>query len=264
MTDAVTVHYGCPDLEQRIVAAFESAGATMDVDGLAAVDEFHSGGRRATAALLEQLGLGPESHLLDIGCGIGGTARFAASTYGCRVIGIDLTAEYVETARALTDRVGLADLVEFRQASAVDLPMRDAEFDAVSLLHVGMNIEDKGALFAELARVLRPGGRCGVFDVLRAGAGDVEYPVPWADTGAISFLADVETYRDALTGAGLKITAEQDWTPRVLEATRHAPPTGTAIGTHLLTEDLPAKQARVLDAMRRGVLSVVSICATRP
>ncbi len=90
--------------------------------------------------------------------------------------------------RALTGRVGLADRVTFRQASALDLPFPATSFDAVCMLHVGMNIEHKDTLCAELARVLRPGGACGIYDVMRSGDGDLTYPVPWAGSPAIGRL----------------------------------------------------------------------------
>lgn len=270
VSDSVTGHYGRPGLESEVLAALETSHRTVDVEGLAPIDEFHSGGRQATAALTAQLGLRPDSHVLDVGSGIGGTARFIASAYGCRVTGIDLTEEYIETARALTDRVGLADRVSFRQASALQLPFPPASFDAICMLHVGMNIEDKDALCAELARVLRPGGTCGIYDVMRSGEGQLSYPVPWANSPAISFLADPDTYRHCLTRAGLQVTSVRDWTGSVLEFARRAqaasprqspPPAGPHL---LMGEDFSAKMSNVLSAMQRGVLAPMEIITTRP
>ncbi len=270
VSDSVAGHYGRPGLEHEILAALETSQATMDVDGLAPIDEFHSGGRQATAALTAQLNLQPDSQVLDVGSGIGGTARFIASTYGCRVTGIDLTEEFVETARALTDRVGLAHRVTFRQASALRLPFPAASFDAVCMLHVGMNIEDKDTLCAELARVLRPGGTCGIYDVMRSGEGELSYPVPWASSPAISFLADLDTYRNCLTRAGLEVRSVRDWTESVLEFVRQAravpPGQGRpSPGPHLLMgQDYSDKVANVISAMQRGVIAPTEIIATRP
>lgn len=265
----VAGHYGRPGLEQEILAALEAGGHAVDVDGLAPVDEFHSGGRQATAALTAQLALHPESHVLDAGSGIGGTARYIASTYGCRVTGVDLTEEYVETARALTGRVGLAGSVTFRQASAVELPFPAAGFDAVCMLHVGMNVEDKDTLFAELARVLRPGGTCGVYDVMRSGEGEIDFPVPWASAPATSFLADPDTYRTFLSRHGLEVTSERDWTGTVVEFARRVRAAAAAqgrpaLGPHLLMgENFAAKLANTLSAMQRGVIAPTEIIATR-
>ncbi|MGH8929713.1 MAG: class I SAM-dependent methyltransferase [Egibacteraceae bacterium] len=268
--DSVAGHYGRPGLEQEILAALEISQGTVDIDGLASVDEFHSGGRQATAALTAQLDLQPENHVLDVGSGIGGTARFIASTYGCRVTGIDLTEEFVETARALTDHVGLADRVTFRQASALELPFPAASFDAVCMLHVGMNIEDKDTLFAELARVLRPRGICGIYDVMRSGQGELSYPVPWANSPAISFLADLGTYRSCLTRAGLVVTSVRDWTDAVLEFGRAAQAGPSEQGRPwpgsdlLMGEDFSDKRTNVVNALRRGVIAPTEIIATRP
>lgn len=270
VSDSVAGHYGRPGLEEEVLAALETSQRTVDVDGLAPIDEFHSGGRQATAALTAQLDLQPDSHVLDVGSGIGGTARFIASTYGCRVTGIDLTEEYVETARALTDRVGLADRVTFRQASALELPFPAAGFDAVCMLHVGMNIEDKDTLCAELARVLRPGGACGIYDVMRSGEGELSYPVPWASSPAISFLADPDTYRNCLTRAGLRVTSVRDRTGTVLEFVRRAQaappgPGRPSAGPHLLMgKDFSDKMTNGVNAMQRGVIAPTEIIATRP
>ena len=75
---------------------------TVAVEDLSPVDEFHVGGRTATDDLMKQLRLVDDLRVLDVGSGLGGAARFVASRYGCRVTGIDLTEEYVETARALS------------------------------------------------------------------------------------------------------------------------------------------------------------------
>lgn len=266
MPEPVNEHYTRTDIEDVVLTALADAGVPVDVDGLGTVDELHSGGRPATAAVTAQLGLTPSSHLLDVGCGIGGTARFVAATYGCRVTGIDLTAEFVPAARALTARVGLAERVEFRQASALALPFPVATFDAVCMLHVGMNIEHKDVVCTELGRVLRPGGTCVVYDVMRTGDGNLDFPVPWASTPDISFLADLPTYRDHLNRAGLDVTSTRDWTEPVLRAIRKAQESGAGpprLGPQVLMTGFAVKAANVVDAMRRGVVAPVEVVTTR-
>ena len=88
------------------------------VDDLAGVDEFHSRGREATLELAELLPPAIDTELLDIGSGLGGPARFLAATRGYRVVGIDLTPEYVDVADELTRRCGLADRARFLTADA--------------------------------------------------------------------------------------------------------------------------------------------------
>ena len=94
--------------------------------------------------------------------------------------GIDLTEDYVRTAEALSRRVGLGGQVAYRQASAVALPFADAAFDGAYMIHVGMNVADKAALFAGVRRVVKQGGTFAVFDIMKTGDGELSYPVPWA------------------------------------------------------------------------------------
>ena len=209
----VARHYSRSGIEQAVIEALRAAARMSDrlaPGDLSGADEFHLGWHAATAELARDLGLGPDLHVLDVGCGIGGPARHFAAALGCRVTGIDLTAEFVEAAEALTRRCGLAGLVSFRQGSALAMPFPDAEFDAATLIHVGMNIADKAALFAEVRRVLKPGARFGVYDIMRMAEGELPYPMPWAATPDTSFVEPPETYRRLLAEAGFAIEAEHD------------------------------------------------------
>lgn len=261
---AVAQHYSHGALEQQILDALRMTGADpdhLDPDQLAPVDEFHTGGRPATVELVGRLDLRPGLRVLDVGSGLGGTARYLARRHGVEVTGIDLTAEYVQVAESLTHRVGLADLVRFRQGSATDLPFPDGSFDRVCLLHVGMNIADKAALFAEISRVLVPGGILGLYDVVLTGSGDVAYPLPWAATPATSFLAGPDRYRELLTRAGLRVRMERDRRDFALEFFRqfrarveqNGP---SALGLHILMgADATAKVANMIDNLARDVLA---------
>lgn len=212
-TNAVVRHYAQSDLTRTILDALARAGKNidaLDADELAPLDEFHIGGRQATAALAEQLGLAPGMHVLDIGCGIGGAARYLATTYRCRVTGIDLTAEYVAAATELTRRCGLAARVDFRVASATALPFAEKSFDAVTLLHVGMNVADKAKVFAEVRRVLKPDGVFGLYEVVREADGELIFPLPWASEPAASFVESAASYRMLLEAAGFRIATERN------------------------------------------------------
>lgn len=74
------------------------------------MDEFHIGGRLATESFLGRLDIGAGHHVLDVDCGLGGGSRFAAQRYGCRVPGVDLTQEYVETGNELCAAILLLQL----------------------------------------------------------------------------------------------------------------------------------------------------------
>jgi SAM-dependent methyltransferase len=207
----ISIHYTHGNLIAAIRDGIKSLGKTIDtvtVDELAAVDEFHIGGRQASEHFLDQLDLAPEKHVLDVGCGLGGSARFVASRYRCRVDGIDLTPEYVATGAVVCGWVGLNDRISLHQGSALSMPFADGAFDGAYMLHVGMNIEDKAALCSEVSRVLRPGALFGIYDVMKTGDGEITYPVPWATTAASSFVAEPAQYRHALQAAGFAVIAE--------------------------------------------------------
>lgn len=210
----IAKNYTSGDLLDRITTALLGAGVDLEhatQEDLKGGDEFHVGGAEATQALLAQLDLSPDMTVVDIGSGLGGAARRVAMQHGCRVTGVDVTPEFVETANALTKMVGLNDMVTFRQGSGVALPLEDSSADLALMIHVGMNISDKPALFAETARVLKPGGTFAVYDVMiGARPGDLPYPMPWAETSAESFVAVPGDYHAAATAAGLELIAERD------------------------------------------------------
>lgn len=136
--------------------------------------------------------------MLDIGCGLGGSARFAAKAYGVQIVGVDLTPEYVETGQVLCDWVGMSDRIKLHHGSVLFLSFQDASFDGAFMIHVGMIIEDKHALFAEVSRVLRPRARFGIYDIMKSNADALIYPVPWATTSETSWVETPENYRRAL------------------------------------------------------------------
>jgi ubiquinone/menaquinone biosynthesis C-methylase UbiE len=218
---AVADHYDIHGLEAKILGVLQAQGADLEalrLEDLAPMDEFHIGGRQATVELAAQLGLAPEMRLLDIGCGIGGAARYVASAFGCHVTGIDLTPGFIVAAAALSRRVGLADRVDFRQASALALPFADGSFDGAYTLHAAMNIADRPRLYAEARRVLKPGAPFAVYDVLHGPVGGgPHFPVPWANDASSSFLVDPDALRALLEDAGFAILATRDRTGFGLE-----------------------------------------------
>jgi sarcosine/dimethylglycine N-methyltransferase len=216
MTDTIAEvqrHYNREGLLDRVLTALKEAGKDIDnltIDDLAAIDEFHSRRRLATEELARMLAPKPGQTLIDIGSGLGGPSRYLAKVYGCRVTGVDLTPEFVAVATELARRVGLADRVTFRQGSALDLPLADASFDLAWSQNVAMNIADRPRYYAEMRRVLKPGGRLAIQDVAQGPAGAPHYPVMWADTPATSFLRTPEETRAMLEAAGFEVEVWND------------------------------------------------------
>lgn len=211
----VEAHYAHGDLERAILATLAAAGRAPDslrAEDLAAIDEFHVRGRKATFELARDMGLESGMRVLDVGSGLGGASRYLAQEFGCRVTGLDLNAEYCRVATGLTRRLKLDSRVSFLQGNATDLPFPDGSFDIVWTQHAAMNIPDKSRLYREMWRVLRPGGRLAIYDVLAGPGGDIYFPVPWAREPSISFLLTSGQLLDTLGETGFDILIWRDVT----------------------------------------------------
>jgi MPBQ/MSBQ methyltransferase len=213
VVDRVRGHYSGGDLEGTILGALAEHGIDIDrltVDDLATLDHLHAGFLPATEHLLAQLDLAPDQRLLDVGAGIGGPARLAADRYGCTVEAVDLSPEFVSLGQSLTSRVGLVESVHHHVGTGEALEFDDGSFDRAMLIHVGMNLADKAAVFAEVRRVLAAGGLFGLYDQMRVSDGALAYPLPWAKTEESSFVETPETYGDLLERAGFAVEATEN------------------------------------------------------
>jgi ubiquinone/menaquinone biosynthesis C-methylase UbiE len=269
---SVSQHYTHGHLLDAIRAGFAALGKTTNnvtIDDLSPVDEFHIGGRKASEDFLGQLDFTSENHVLDVGCGLGGAARFSASRYGSRITGIDLTAEYIETGKVLCKWVGLNDRISLYQGSALLMPFPDDAFDGAYMMHVGMNIEDKIQLCSEVYRVLRHGTLFGIYDVMKVGEGSLTYPVPWAATAETSAVASPELYKQALQDAGFAITAERNRRDfalaffqelRARTAANGPPPVGLQI---LMGASTPIKVQNMIANISAGRIAPVEIIARK-
>jgi SAM-dependent methyltransferase len=244
-------HYNGPELVERVNAALASAGLhpdRLDIDDLAALDEFHALGRPATVALAKLAGVRRGEAVLDVGAGIGGPARVLAARFGAQVTALDGTGRFCRLAEHLNAATGLSSGVTVVCADALRLPFPNASFDVVWTQALTQNIADKPALFAEFRRVLRPGGRYALFELLAGPGGPVHHPVPWADTPSQSHLLDAEGLRRAAAEAGFRPAEWRDG-PAVLAgigaAQAPARPTPPGLGLELLMPDYERRMASV-------------------
>lgn len=246
--------------ETDLIAAIESLGgadlASLDQARRDLFDQFHSGGAEAVDKILAGLDLVAGMTVLDVGSGFGGPARQVARTAGCTVVGVDITAAYVEVARALTRAAGMEDLVGFVCSDLGSFDRHD--FDAAYTMHVQMNVADKQTFFAQIAARLRPGSRLAVFEVCRTGAAEPALPLPWSLDGADSHLVTATGLRDAITAGGFETLGWHDETAWVLDwfdavAGRLAT---EPLALPALLDDGPVRMVNFAAALGAGVLSV--------
>ena len=201
-------HYFTPELFEDILERLKGQEINLNNvsrNDIAGVDEFHVRGAEVSKELVRDLGL-RDSHLLDIGCGIGGPSRMLADEFNFKVTGIDISHEFIRTAQKLSDLVGLNHKTKFLQADALDLPFESESFDVVWTQHVQMNISDKAKFYSEIERVLTNNGTFIYYDIFRKDKKDVDYPVPWANDASVSFLETISNMDKILTDLGfLKI-----------------------------------------------------------
>jgi ubiquinone/menaquinone biosynthesis C-methylase UbiE len=217
---AINKHYGISGILNSILEALEISGKelhTLKPDDLSPIDEFHTRGKESTVEIANLAQIQPYNTVLDVGCGLGGSARYIANQHGCSVVGIDLTDEYVDVANKLTEFVHLTDKVSFKQGSALELPFPSENFDIVWTEHTQMNIADKEKFYGEMGRVLKPQGRLVFHDVFLGTTSEPHYPTPWAEYDSLSSLCTQEEAKTAIQKSNLEIKDWKDKSEQSLE-----------------------------------------------
>jgi hypothetical protein len=153
------------DVKACCAAVYASEAARWLLGG-----QLHPGGAALTAELGRSLSVGPDSTVVDVGCGPGASALQLAQETGCAVIGVDLSADNVAEAARAARLTGIANRARFVRGDAEALPLEDESADGVLSECAFCLVPDKHAAAAEVARVLRAGGRLALADVVADGA----------------------------------------------------------------------------------------------
>ncbi|WP_433679052.1 class I SAM-dependent methyltransferase [Nocardia sp. CA-119907] len=249
------------NIERALVAAGKDPDRLEAAD-LALLEDYHASGRIATHQLAELLDLTATTEVLDAGTGIGGTARYLTARFGCRVTGVDMVAEYCDTARWLNRLVGLDDRIVIRQADVTELPFAASAFEVVFSQHVQMNVPDKDRLYREARRVTADGGRLAVWDIVAGDGGALDYPLPWADGPEHSHLATPEELRAAIESAGFAVERWADLTAATVTTMRTVlamPP--SPLGLHAFVPNFRPRAEHLTDALADGRLRAVQAVA---
>ena len=254
MADAKTIaaHWARGDVYAAIVSALEKASkplAALTVEDLAPVDHFHARGFPATVELADRLPKKTRQRILDIGCGLGGPARYLAKRFRCTVDGIDITAAFVDAANKLTALVGMQKQVKIELGDGQRLPYADASFDGAYAQHVTMNVPDRRAFFAEAYRVLKPGAFFALTEHGLGETGNPHYPLPWSEDGSGAYLIPPAETRTTLEQTGFEEIVIEDTGAKYLAGYKAAieraekgtlPP----LGAHLLMGETALQKTR--------------------
>ena len=265
---AVGDHYRRDGLTEAILEALRAAGkdpGTLTADDLAPVDQFHTRGRAATLDLARLADINPGTRVLDVGGGLGGPARALAGEFGCSVEVLDLTEEYCRAGEALTAMTNLSDRVSFTNGNALDMPYPNESFDLVWTQHSSMNIADKVTLYREIQRVLRPGGRLALHEIMAGPNSPVSFPVPWARGPSINHLEPPEAIRALIITSGFMELVWMDETSSATEWFRQrlgaTPSVGPPLGLRLLLgpefDQMFRNQVRNLEEARISVVQAI-------
>ena len=211
--NAIADHWGRGDVYGLIVSALDKLSMPLEgltVADLAPVDHFHARGLAATVELADQLPIKAGQHIVDIGCGLGGPARYIAKRFQCTVSGVDITRPFVKAANKLTALVRMEGQVNIEHGDGQRLPYPNACFDGGYTQHVTMNVADRPGFFAQAYRVLKPGAFFALTEHGLGTTGDPHYPLPWSADGSGAYLVTPSETQAFLEETGFEDIVVED------------------------------------------------------
>ncbi|MDB5098363.1 MAG: Phosphoethanolamine N-methyltransferase [Cyanobacteria bacterium RYN_339] len=174
-------------------------------------DFISPGGEASARTFLAHATLDAGSNVLDVGCGVGGSAFYMARTFGCRVDGIDLAPEAIRIAQARAAELGLDGLLTFIQGDFLEVATPRPAYDLVYSRDTFLHIPDKARLFAKVRDCLAPNGMLLFTDYVRGAAPPSEEFATYVAAHGYA-LETLSGYRDILAEAGLEVTRADDLT----------------------------------------------------
>ena len=266
-------YYSPNNLYNSIIDGLNDIGKDLEslsLEDLHPVDEFHIRGSTATRELIELAQFTPDMHILDVGCGVGGSTRRLSHETGCCVTGIDLSDEYIDAAEKLTELLNMQEKVKFHAGSALELPFEDNSFDGVWSIQMNMNVENKDLWLKEIFRVLKPKSKAILYEVCGNKNEPVYHPVPWAQDSSMSFLVRSEIFNDLISSIGFLIETWNDKTHLAQKAFSHmkeplGEPELPELGVHLLVgNDILTKAYNLSRNLNEERVSLIEAVLVKP
>ncbi|MER6048746.1 methyltransferase domain-containing protein [Streptomyces sp. NPDC001793] len=272
--DDTTAGTGAPEREETTRRYYDTSDVDGFYDAVWGGEDIHVGiyahpqesvadaSQRTVQYAADQVAdlLGPDTTVLDLGSGYGGSARALAERFGCRVVALDLSERHNQRHRAANARRGLDGLIEVVTGSLADLPYEAGRFDVVWSLEVLSHVEDKKGALAEAVRVLKPGGGLVFSDIMADEQASPEVLWPALSRLITQHLATPSGYLESLSQLGLRARFE-DRTGDIAthyarldeEVHRRAAELRTVISPAYV-EELQANLPLWVDITRRGLL----------
>ena len=176
------------------------------------------------AKVAEFVGVKPGDHILDAGCGVGGSSIFLASQQGCSTVGISLSSKQVEQCKANADAHSISERTTFECQNYLETSFPDNTFDVVWAIESVCYAHDKLDFLKEAYRILKPGGRFIVADFfsndVRPGTSDDVLMKKWTHTWAINAYADTDEFWEKMRTAGFTRSKRADVTQNVVKSIR--------------------------------------------
>lgn len=208
-------------VESDLAAAGFGPADKVTVDDLSAFDQYHYEGTDAVDDAIGALEATSNSHILDIGSGLGGPARFIAARTGAHVTALELQSDLDQTGALLTKRCGLTDRVTHLQGDVLEGVAGADRYDGIVSMLCFLHIPDRRRLFTNCADALRLQGRIFIDDYVKLGNFTAAEQQHLSDTVYCTCLPDRTAYQHDLALAGFDnisvVDKTADWSVFVVD-----------------------------------------------